>query len=34
MFFHKGQAGAIAHGITKALIIHNPNLKPILRAGK
>ncbi|RIA97591.1 ribosomal protein S9/S16-domain-containing protein [Glomus cerebriforme] len=27
-----GQAEAIAHGITKALIIHNHDLKPILRA--
>ncbi|CAG8650628.1 17719_t:CDS:2 [Funneliformis caledonium] len=29
-----GQAGAIAHGITKALIIHNSDLKPILREAK
>ncbi|CAB4384635.1 unnamed protein product [Rhizophagus irregularis] len=27
-----GQADAIAHGITKALIIHDSDLKPILRA--
>jgi len=29
-----GQSDAIAHGITKALIIHNSDLKPILRAAK
>ncbi|RIB07643.1 ribosomal protein S5 domain 2-type protein [Gigaspora rosea] len=29
-----GQAGAIAHGITKNLIIHEPSLKPALRKAK
>ncbi|CAG8663896.1 7540_t:CDS:2 [Cetraspora pellucida] len=28
-----GQAGAIAHGITRNLIIHDPSLKPDLRKG-
>ncbi|CAG8433856.1 9613_t:CDS:2 [Ambispora gerdemannii] len=29
-----GQADAIAHGIAKCLMIHNPELKPILRRAK
>ncbi|CAG8477103.1 4421_t:CDS:2 [Acaulospora morrowiae] len=29
-----GQAGAIAHGISKCLLIHDPDLKPALRKAK
>ncbi|CAJ0892868.1 13629_t:CDS:2 [Entrophospora sp. SA101] len=30
---HTGQSEAIAHGITKSLLVHDPSLKPILRKG-
>lgn len=28
-----GQAGAVAHGISKALVLHNPETHPTLKAG-
>nr|CAG8487919.1 11922_t:CDS:2 [Entrophospora candida] len=31
---HTGQSEAIAHGITKSLLVHDPSLKPILRKAK
>ncbi|CAJ0910936.1 14436_t:CDS:2 [Entrophospora sp. SA101] len=31
---HTGQSEAIAHGITKSLLVHDPSLKPILRKAR
>ncbi|MBN2427517.1 MAG: 30S ribosomal protein S9 [Deltaproteobacteria bacterium] len=28
---HTGQAGAIKHGISKALLVYNPDLRPVLK---